>query len=140
MKRMEVWWRRAIAACVLALGGFGGAQAAVDEKDLLPVDQAFALAASAPARDRVQLQWTIADGYYLYRHRIAVTAQDGTPLGTLQLPAGDRHTDPFFGEVETYRHQLRALLPVTASGDRVVLQVKYQGCADAGVCYPPQKR
>jgi thiol:disulfide interchange protein DsbD len=139
MKRMGRGWRRAFAVLALALAGFGTAQA-VDEKDLLPVDQAFALSTSAPAHDRVQLQWAIADGYYLYRHRIAVTAQDGTPLGTLSLPAGDRHTDPFFGEVETYRHQLRALLPVTTTGDRVVLQVKYQGCADAGVCYPPQKR
>jgi len=139
MKRMEWLWRRALATFVLTMAVVGIAQA-VDEKDLLPVDQAFALSTSAAARDHVQLQWVIADGYYLYRHRIAVTAQDGTPLGTLSLPAGDRHNDPFFGEVETYRHQLRALLPMTAQGDRVVLQVKYQGCADAGVCYPPQKR
>ena len=137
---MERLWQRALASFVLALAGVGVAQAAVDEKDLLPVDQAFALSASTSSRDHVELQWSIADGYYLYRHRIAVQAQDGTTLGTLQLPAGERHTDPFFGEVETYRHQLRASLPVTAQRDRVVLQVKYQGCADAGVCYPPQKR
>ncbi|HSR65661.1 MAG TPA: protein-disulfide reductase DsbD domain-containing protein, partial [Xanthomonadaceae bacterium] len=136
---MERWWRRGIAALLACAGVVGSAQA-VDEKDLLPVDQAFALGASAPARGHVQLQWKIADGYYLYRHRIAVQATDGTPLGTLQLPAGDRHTDPFFGEVETYRHLLQGSLPLQATGRQVTLQVKYQGCADAGVCYPPQKR
>src|SRR6476661_769688 len=123
MRRMEGRWRRAWAACVLAIAGFGVARAAVDEKDLLPVDQAFAFSANASSADEVQLQWAIADGYYLYRHRISVRAQDGTPVGTLALPKGDRHTDPFFGEVETYRRALRATLPVTASGDRVVLQV-----------------
>ena len=137
-------WRRGLAAWLVGAacaGAFApGSARAVDEKDLLPVDQAFALSASAPAPGRVQLQWKIADGYYLYRHRIAVQATDGTPLGTLQLPAGDRHTDPFFGEVETYRHLLQATLPLEARGARVTLQVKYQGCADAGVCYPPQKR
>ncbi|MGN6513641.1 MAG: protein-disulfide reductase DsbD family protein [Lysobacteraceae bacterium] len=145
MNRMAQWWRRGLAAwfaCALGTGllAAAGSARAVDEKDLLPVDQAFALEAGAPAPGRVQLQWRIAEGYYLYRHRIAVQATDGTPLGTLQLPAGDRHTDPFFGEVETYRHLLRATLPLQAAGDHVTLQVKYQGCADAGVCYPPQKR
>ncbi|NUS37596.1 MAG: protein-disulfide reductase DsbD [Lysobacter sp.] len=136
---MGQWWRRGFAALLACAGAIGTAQA-VDEKDLLPVDQAFALTASAPARDRVRLQWKIADGYYLYRQRMSVQATDGTPLGTLQLPAGDRHTDPFFGEVETYRHLVQGTLPLQAAGDRVTLQVKYQGCADAGVCYPPQKR
>src|SRR5690606_12304527 len=74
--------------------------------------------------------------------RIDVQPDGGFRAGELQLPRGERHTDEFFGEVETYRGHLAATLPGTpAAGAReVVLKVKYQGCADLGVCYPPQTR
>ena len=116
---------------------------AVDEADLLPVDQAFALTAKAPQRDRIELQWKIAPGYYLYRHRISVQVEGGGFVAEpVQLPRGDRHHDEFFGDVETYRTLLRAALPghADAGTTQVVLKLKYQGCADAGVCYPPQTR
>jgi len=118
------------------------AQAQVSPEDLLPVDEAFALSAQAVSRDRIELRWQIADGYYLYRHRTAVEAEAGFGTGPLQLPAGAAYTDEFFGDVETYRDQLLAVLPgsATAGTDTVVLKVKYQGCADLGICYPPQTR
>src|SRR5690348_1959876 len=75
--------------------------AAVDQNDLLPVDEAFVLSASAPSRDRIEVRWKIADGYYLYRHRTSVKASGGFSGGELQLPDGARHTDEFFGPVET---------------------------------------
>ncbi|UKE50547.1 protein-disulfide reductase DsbD [Xanthomonas translucens] len=131
---------RIAALCLLALAAFPAL--AVDEKDLLPVDQAFVLTAQAPERGRIELHWKIAEGYYLYRHRIAVRVLDGfKPNPTLQLPAGHKKTDPYFGEVETYRDALNAVQsgvadPATTS---VQVEVRYQGCADAGVCYPPQK-
>jgi thioredoxin:protein disulfide reductase len=136
--------RRASAASLLAFAVAFLAclpARAVDEKDLLPVDQAFALSASAPQRDRIELHWRIADGYYLYRHRIAVQAT-GFGAGALQLPPGHRKHDEFFGDVETYRGELVAVQPGTANGagDSITLKVKYQGCADVGVCYPPQVR
>ena len=135
---MSSWGRRAIAA-LLACACIGQAWA-VSEADLLPVDQAFALSAAAPAAGRVQLQWKIADGYYLYRHRISVQADPGFRAQPLQLPRGASHHDEFFGNVETYRRQLLATLPGTPSAASVTLKVKYQGCADLGVCYPPQTR
>lgn len=115
---------------------------ALSEKDLLPVDEAFALSATAPQRDQIQLQWKIAPGYYLYRHRTSVKADPAFNAGTLKMPAGDRHHDDFFGEVETYRQQLVATLPGQPAADAgtVSVEVRFQGCADAGVCYPPQKR
>lgn len=139
---MARWWRRALAAAVVCAAGIGTAQA-VDESDLLPVDQAFALTATAPSRDRIELRWKIADGYYLYRHRMGVQSTDGAfATGTLELPRGDRHHDEFFGDVETYRGSVTAVQPGTAAdgAQQVTLQVKYQGCADVGVCYPPQRR
>ena len=115
---------------------------AVSEKDLLPVDEAFALSASAVARDQIQLRWKIAPGYYLYRHRTSVKADPVFKAGPLQLPAGDAHHDDFFGEVETYRQQLVGTVPGApdTGATTVSVEVRFQGCADAGVCYPPQKR
>ena len=116
---------------------------AVSEADLLPVDQAFALTASAPSRDRIEVQWKVADGYYLYRHRTDAQVEGADfRAGKLQLPKGKAYRDEFFGDVETYHHDLTGLLvgEAAAGADSVTLKVKYQGCADAGICYPPQTR
>ncbi|WP_369934542.1 protein-disulfide reductase DsbD family protein [Xanthomonas tesorieronis] len=132
---------RIAALCLLALAAFPAL--AISEKDLLPVDRAFVLSAQAPERGRIELHWKIADGYYLYRHRIAVRVLSGFKANpTVQLPAGHKKTDPYFGEVETYRGELNAVQSGVADPATTNLQVevRYQGCADAGVCYPPQKR
>ena len=133
-------FRRGAALCALLLLSLPAW--AVSEKDLLPVDEAFALTAQARDRDRIELDWKIAPGYYLYRHRTTVKPDAGFSAGALQMPAGKKHHDDFFGEVETYRERLTAVLPGQAGADTdtVTLEVRYQGCADAGVCYPPQKR
>ncbi|WP_216965994.1 protein-disulfide reductase DsbD [Lysobacter sp. MMG2] len=123
----------------LAIGA-PAAQAAIDPDDLLPVDDAFALRAEAPTPDRIEIRWRIADGYYLYKHRIAVQADAAFAAQPLQLPKGDAHEDEFFGKVETYRQALTAVLPGQANAGQVTLKIKYQGCADAGICYPPQVR
>lgn len=137
---MKTLFARGAALCALlwlSLPAF-----ALDEKDLLPVDQAFALTATAPERGQIQLQFKIAPGYYLYRHRTSVKADPAFNAAALQMPAGDKHHDDFFGEVETYRQRLVATLPgaPTQAAGTISLEVRYQGCADAGVCYPPQKR
>ena len=116
------------------------AVAAIDPDDLLPVDQAFALTATADGTDAITVTWKIADGYYLYRHRTSVQADAGFEAGALRLPAGEPHEDEFFGRVETYRERLRATLPGRPRAASTTLTVKYQGCADAGICYPPQTR
>ncbi|MBB5865140.1 protein-disulfide reductase DsbD [Xanthomonas sp. 3058] len=118
------------------------ARAAVTEADLLPVDQAFTLSATAASRDSIALRWKIAPGYYLYRHRISVKSGQGFTAGELTLPEGESKRDEFFGQVQTYRQQLQATLAGKAEPgvQTAVLQVQYQGCADAGVCYPPQRR
>jgi thiol:disulfide interchange protein DsbD len=128
-------------ATLLALSALALPAAAVDESSLLPVDQAFVLSAEATDQG-IALHWKIANGYYLYRHRTAVSAEGaGFQAGTLQMPDGAKHTDQYFGPVETYRGRLDALLPgQTTTTGNVTLTVRYQGCADAGVCYPPQSR
>ena len=99
-------------------------------------------ALNVTARDRITVDWKIADGFYLYRHRTKVDSPDGSFAGaTLSLPAGAKHHDEFFGDVETYRGRLTGQVSGDAGDrDQVMLRIKYQGCADAGVCYPPQTR
>jgi thiol:disulfide interchange protein DsbD len=81
----------------------------------------------------VRLSWVIAPGYHLYRERLSFNGSVGLPL----LPSGVRKFDPNFNkEMETYQDGLAAQLPVTASAP-FTLEVGYQGCADAGLCYAP---
>jgi thiol:disulfide interchange protein len=126
-----------LALCAwLAMPAF----AAVDEDDLLPVEEAFALQARALDRDSIELQWTVAAGYYLYRHRMGAEATEpGFSVTALDLPTGIQTTDEFFGETETYRQRVVATVrgSAAAGASEAVLRVRYQGCADVGVCYPP---
>ncbi len=125
---------------VLAQSRSGGALGASGDEFLDP-DAAFRLAATADGPDRVRLVWEIAPQYYLYRNRLGVkTAAGQATLGTLALPKGEIHSDEYFGEQEVYRDELTALLPVARAGGGALalpLSVTYQGCADAGLCYPP---
>jgi len=109
--------------------------------DFLTADQAFQVAASAPAADTVRIDWQIADGCYLYRSRIKVHTTSAVQLGTLALPQGKSQTDDYFGSQQIYEHSLSATLPVArasaARAQPLALAVTYQGCAHAGLCYPP---
>lgn len=116
---------------------------AISEADLLPVEQAYPLSAKAVSENEIQINWQITKGYYLYKHRFAVSAVDPSVIvGELMLPAGEKHRDEFFGDVETYRQQVSALVSIQNPKqlNNVRLKVKYQGCADIGVCYPPQSK
>jgi len=109
--------------------------------DFLAPDQAFRFAAIADGSDRVRLDWTIAEGYYLYRARIkVVTPGSGVQLGPVQFPPGQLKSDEYFGKQEIYHHELIATVPVVRARGGALelpLQVTYQGCAEAGLCYPP---
>ena len=109
--------------------------------NLLPPHQAFKFSAKAVGPDTVHVHWTVADGYYMYRKRIKLHADTpGVKLGDFTLPEGKVKHDEFVGDVQTYRHQLDVDIPVQrkAGAPRTFQLVAVsQGCADAGVCYPP---
>ncbi len=111
--------------------------------EFLPPEQAFQVSAQATGPDQVAVQWIIAPGYYLYRERLKfATSTTGVMLGKPDLPVGESHTDEFFGTQTVYREVLEAKLAVArAQGGELplIVDVTYQGCADAGLCYPPQK-
>ena len=137
---------RALAALAFAAvlpGGLSPAVAqGINPDDLLPVEEAFALEATRVAPDRIELRWQIAEGYYLYRHRFDVRDPQGFAPGELELPPGKAYHDEFFGDVETYRDQLQATLPIRPEpgASEAVFELRSQGCADIGVCYPPQRQ
>ncbi len=115
---------------------------ALAEEPLDP-DVAIRVSASAPDSQHIALDFTVADGYYLYRHRFSFEpASAGLALGPAGIPEGKPKHDEYFGDVETYRGKLRIVLPVTAGLADTTAKVLagYQGCADMGVCFPPVKR
>ena len=110
-----------------------------DQPQFLPVDQAFVLTVNRQ-EDQVQIHWLVQPGYYLYKDRLSFT---GIELEVdPELPVGKQKIDEIFGEVEVYYRELVVNLPITTDfvkdADKIV--IGYQGCADAGLCYPPQKR
>ena len=117
---------------------FGGGPKS--DSDFLPVDEAFVFSASSDSPDRITLRWDIADDYYLYRDKVKVTvAGADATLGTPLMPEGKSQFDDYFGEQVVYYGELIANVPVAAAaGTRELpIEVSYQGCADAGLCYPP---
>jgi len=132
-------WPRLLTFLVLILTQ--PAFAAVDEDELLPVDEAFQVRLKSVENGQATLGFDIADGYYLYRHAFKFSpANAQTTVGQASIPPGHKKQDEFFGEVETYRKHLEVTVPVSTTGTQAAMEVKYQGCADAGVCYPPQKK
>ncbi|MGH8129608.1 MAG: protein-disulfide reductase DsbD [Steroidobacteraceae bacterium] len=127
----------AITTAALAQGLLGPSS---NQDQFLPVDEAFVFSATADGGEQVLLDWQVAPGYYLYRHRLsAKTSTAGFALGEVATPPGKKKTDEFFGDVEVYYDALSATVPVERPADAAVFEiaVSYQGCADAGLCYPP---
>lgn len=106
-----------------------------EESEFLPVDQAFSYS-SELVGDQLQIQFDIADGYYLYLSRLSIK-QDGEslPLEFVQTPLDKE--DEYFGQVQIFKHQLNL---TTSTLSASPIKLTYQGCAEAGLCYPPQTR
>jgi len=126
---------RAALAALTLLWGLAWPAHAADE--FLQPEQAFRLEVVKSGADELRLTWSIAPGYYLYRDRMAVTASPSATRLDAELPPGIRKDDPNFGVMEVYHDAVT--MKVVPSG-ATALDVTWQGCADAGLCYPPQTR
>ncbi|KAB0498386.1 protein-disulfide reductase DsbD [Pseudomonas moorei] len=127
--------RRLFLFFVLLISGLAqaGTNPFETKPDFLPVGKAFTFTSERLESGETQLFWQIADGYYLYQKRLKF---DGLPTEQHPaLPEGEAHSDEFFGEQQVYRQGLELKIPAGASGQ---VKVGFQGCADAGLCYPPQ--
>lgn len=117
-----------------------GTLAMAGEPDFLDPAQAFAGSARVGNATTVELRIDIAPDYHLYRDRISIEAEGtGATLGEVSIPAGKVEFDTNFQKnVELLQGTLRINVPVQPTGSDFRLRVVYQGCADQGLCYPPQ--
>jgi len=127
--------RLAIAAGLIAVAG-----PALAADDFLPAQEAFKPRAEI-ADGRLVVTYVVAPGYYLYRDRLGLeSATPGVTVGSPAFPVGEDHEDDYFGKQVVYRDQFVVAAPVAFDGPArdFDLKLKLQGCADAGLCYPPQ--
>lgn len=114
----------------------------LSQPDFLPVEQAFQLSTSAPKDGKMLATWQISDGYYLYQEQFSLSGEQADNLHFSAFPVGENKQDAYYGDVTVYRHQLT--LPIyydikLAAGTQINGFLSYQGCADKGLCYAPQK-
>ncbi|UCG71980.1 MAG: protein-disulfide reductase DsbD [Chromatiales bacterium] len=111
-------------------------------EDILKPEEAFRYEVSADSQ-ALSVHWTIEPAHYLYRERMSFASQTpGVELGDAVLPPGKPYDDEFFGPMEIYRGTVTAKIPLVAvptGTEQMDLEIRSQGCADIGLCYPPQK-
>ena len=114
-----------------------------EQPQFLEVDDAFKLEIKGIGPNRLQTTFTIADGYYLYRDKIAFRGEDGARIMETALPPGERKIDAYFGEIAVFKHDFSApitLQPANQGADLAAvigIHATYQGCAEDGICYSP---
>jgi len=110
----------------------------ITQQEFLPHEQAFVFYVDIQNPDNVIFQWQIADGYYLYQHKFKFSIKGKGALGKPQMPPAVRKTDAVYGDTQVYQQPLLEIsLPIEKNEDIQAIIVEYQGCADAGLCYPP---
>jgi thiol:disulfide interchange protein DsbD len=111
-----------------------------NEGDFLPPDEAFRVKATVDG-SHLLIRYAIANGYYLYRQKMEVAAESpDLTVGEPQFPAGTMKTDPYLGTQEIFTQRVQAQVPFQrqdAGAHPVQIKLTYQGCAEAGLCYPP---
>lgn len=131
------------AAAKLDLGALGQS-GGLGSSEFVPVDEAFKPIVIPVDGNTVEVSFQVLDDYYLYKDKISVTAlSDSVQLGKLDLPEGKIKFDEFFGESEVYYGDVFATLPLaraTPESMDLELEIGFQGCAEAGLCYPPTTR
>lgn len=117
---------------------FAGLFDNANKSQFVPADQAFAFDFKQ-TNNQLSLNWQIKPGYYLYRQQIKVTPVDAQ-LAPLDIPQGHWHEDEFYGKTEIFTEQLNLPVTLNSAQQGATLSVTYQGCAEAGFCYPPETR
>ena len=121
-----------LIACLLLLSSLTHAFTS-NQQDFLPVEEAFRFEVMDDVEPTL-LVWQIAADHYLYQNKLGITDANGQAVA-IEYPEGIDHSDEFFGDTKIYRQLLQ--LPLDANAEQP-LEVTWQGCADAGLCYPPQ--
>lgn len=118
---------------------FSPAQSVFLQPEFLPVDQAFVLSV-AISENNLLLRWEIEQGYYIYKDFLSMAGSGETSVNMIDIPEGILKKDEYFGEVEIFIKELVVKANAESGGDLLLFDVIYRGCAEAGLCYPPQTR
>lgn len=132
--------RRCLALLAVMLLLLGWQIAARAETEFLEPEKAFVFSAQMASPETLELNYRVAPGYYMYRERfgIAITPADATTLGQAVYPKGEVKYDPTFEkDMEVFHKDVTIRVPIGAGGQPFTLTLTGQGCADAGLCYPP---
>lgn len=123
----------------LALPALAASAMSAGKDEFLPPEKAFTYLIEWKG-DALEVEWNVAPGYYLYKSRMGI--ESGTPgvkIGTAAFPKGEIHHDEYFGDQEIFRDDFVVTAPTerkTHSIREITVKLKWQGCADAGLCYP----
>ncbi|RPH28616.1 protein-disulfide reductase DsbD [Buttiauxella warmboldiae] len=128
----------ALIFALLSSQAFAGLFDNQSKSQFVPVDRAFAFDFQQ-SENRLTLNWQIKPGYYLYRQQISLNPVRAE-LAPLALPKGSWHEDEFYGKTEIYTKQLNLPVTIQSAAKGATVSVTYQGCAEAGFCYPPETR
>jgi thiol:disulfide interchange protein DsbD len=109
-----------------------------NDEEFLKVDQAFSFNFDQQ-NNLLHISFDISEGYYLYRHQFRFTANNAS-YSTIDLPIGIDHEDEFFGIQQIYKRQLKFTLNIEQANEDASITIRYQGCAEKGLCYPPTKK
>lgn len=109
------------------------------QDEFLPVDQAF-IPSYSINQGKLLLHWVIADAYYLYEERFKFSTDKGIPLSPSYTQGKMKYDELFERETMVHYHEVTASINLSNINQPFVLKLEYQGCADAGLCYPPQKK
>lgn len=109
-----------------------------NDDEFLKIDKAF-IFDFHQQKNKLQVSFNIADGYYLYRHQFKFTTENATIIPVI-LPEGEHHEDEFFGVQQIFTGQLDFTIDITEAKSDANITIRYQGCADKGLCYPPTKK
>lgn len=109
-----------------------------NDDEFLKIDKAF-IFDFHQQNNKLQVSFNIADGYYLYRHQFKFTTENATIIPVI-LPEGEHHEDEFFGVQQIFTGQLDFTIDITEAKSDANITIRYQGCADKGLCYPPTKK
>lgn len=118
--------------------GLGGLLASNEEPEFLPVDKAFDFNFEQKG-DLLIVTWQIAPEYYLYRDKVQFVGK-GATVGEYDFPPTETVEDEYFGTSHVFRQFVTLKVPLSDIKENAEMKLRYQGCADAGLCYPPETK
>ena len=134
----QIYFILLIACCSLLTINYAKSELPVNQAEFLSPDDAFKIDYNIVDKNHVKINWIIHPGYYLYMGMFEFKSLDANKILKVEMPEGKKKQDEFFGDVDVYYYSAEAdVYFVDDIEDSIELKVKYQGCADAGLCYPP---